>query len=163
MIMKQADSIEILKRNKTAKENSQLPNFMQQTRLARGLDLRACLDTADRSLPPVNNIACRLGTFYFTSKILNIQTTRRYIATLRIRPQTRDCFGAIWSVLSIFWFTKVKLMIFLLESWNKTFTIEPGTCLSTCFTSQLYSRISLSLWQNLNSTERGEGGFGHTG
>ena len=135
------------------KSNNPLPKY--QTKQSAGVDLCAFL-SSDLVLKP--NDRKLIGTG------LHIALPEGYEAQIRPRSGLAFKYGItiINSPGTIDADYRGELKIALINHSNVDFVIKNGDRIAQMVISK-YEQISFTLTENLDHTERGEGGYGHTG
>ena len=135
------------------KSNNPLPKY--QTKQSAGVDLCAFL-SSDLVLKP--NDRRLIGTG------LHIALPDGYEA--QIRPRSGLAFKHGITIINspgtIDADYRGEIKIALINHSNEDFVIKSGDRIAQMVISK-YEQISFSLTQSLDETERGEGGYGHTG
>ncbi|GAA0240530.1 MULTISPECIES: dUTP diphosphatase [Marinomonas] len=150
--MKQAIQLKILS-DKIGKE---IPLPTYATEGSAGLDLRACLDTAIDLAPGET-------TLLPTGLSIYIQDSN-FAATILPRSGLGHKHGIVLGNLVglIDSDYQGELMISCWNRGNTTFTIEPGERVAQLVLLPVV-QAEFNIVTEFKSTERGEGGFGHTG
>ncbi|MEP7730056.1 dUTP diphosphatase [Marinomonas primoryensis] len=150
--MKQAIQLKILS-DKIGKE---IPLPTYATEGSAGLDLRACLDTAIDLAPGET-------TLLPTGLSIYIQDSN-FAATILPRSGLGHKHGIVLGNLVglIDSDYQGELMISCWNRGNSTFTIEPGERVAQLVLLPVV-QAEFNIVTEFKSTERGEGGFGHTG
>ena len=135
------------------KSNNPLPKY--QTKQSAGVDLCAFL-SSDLVLKP--NDRRLIGTG------LHIALPDGYEA--QIRPRSGLAFKHGITIINspgtIDAYYRGEIKIALINHSNEDFVIKSGDRIAQMVISK-YEQISFSLTESLDETERGEGGYGHTG
>ena len=135
------------------KSNNPLPQY--QTKQSAGVDLRA-FTSEDVMLGPGERVLVGTG--------LHIALPDGYEA--QIRPRSGLAFKHGITIINspgtIDADYRGEIKIALINHSNKDFVIKNGDRIAQMIISK-YEQISFSLTQSLDETERGEGGYGHTG
>ena len=135
------------------KSNNSLPEY--STSQSAGMDLRAfitepvILGVLDRALIPTG---------------LYIEMPEGYEAQVRPRSGLAIKYGitVINSPGTVDADYRGEICVELINISNTPFTVEPGERIAQLVFSK-YEKAELVEVEELNNTERGEGGFGHTG
>lgn len=135
------------------KSNNPLPQY--QTMQSAGVDLRA-FTSEDVMLGPGERVLVGTG--------LHIALPDGYEA--QIRPRSGLAFKHGITIINspgtIDADYRGEIKIALINHSNEDFVIKNGDRIAQMVISK-YEQISFSLTQSLDETERGEGGYGHTG
>ena len=135
------------------KSNNPLPQY--QTMQSAGVDLRA-FTSEDVMLGPGERVLVGTG--------LHIALPDGYEA--QIRPRSGLAFKHGITIINspgtIDADYRGEIKIALINHSNKDFVIKNGDRIAQMVISK-YEKISFSLTESLDETERGEGGYGHTG
>ncbi|MCW3806997.1 dUTP diphosphatase [Plebeiibacterium marinum] len=135
------------------KSNNPLPQY--STKLSAGLDLRAYL-SGDIILKPLQRVLIPTGLY--------IQLEEGYEA--QIRPRSGLALKHGLTVLNtpgtIDADYRGEIKVILVNLSNEDFTIKSGERICQMVIAK-HETIEFLLVEDLDSTARGEGGFGHTG
>lgn len=134
------------------RSNNPLPAY--QTSGSAGVDLRAYLDEAI-TLEPLERRLIPTG--------LHIALPKGYEAQLRARSglSTKHGITLINAVGTIDSDYRGEIKISLVNLSREAYTIEPGERVAQMIIAQ-YEQVNFELVDELDDTDRGEGGFGST-
>ena len=126
-----------------------------ETKLSAGMDLRADLKE-EVTLKPLERILAPTG--------LHIELPAGFEA--QVRPRSGLAYKHGITVLNtpgtIDADYRGEIKVILINLSNENFTVKNGDRIAQMIISK-HERAELELVENLNNTQRGEGGFGHTG
>lgn len=130
-----------------------LPTYA--TELSAGMDLRACIESPI-TLHPLERVMVPTGLY--------IALPEGYEAQLRPRSglAARNGITLLNSPGTIDADYRGEIKAILVNLSNEPFTINPGERVCQMVVAR-YERVALTEVESLDSTLRGEGGFGHTG
>lgn len=130
-----------------------LPTYA--TELSAGMDLRACIESPI-TLRPLERVMVPTGLY--------IALPEGYEAQLRPRSglAARNGITLLNSPGTIDADYRGEIKAILVNLSNEPFTINPGERVCQMVVAR-YERVALTEVESLDSTLRGEGGFGHTG
>lgn len=136
------------------KSGHQMPEYA--TAMSAGMDLRANLPDGDVELRPLERRLIPTG--------LHIALPDGYEAQIRPRSGLAAKFGV--TVLNtpgtIDADYRGEIKVILVNLSNETFVVKNGERICQMVVSK-YEKVEWEETDNLDDTERGEGGFGHTG
>lgn len=135
------------------KSRHPLPEYA--TALAAGMDLRANLE-ASIVLKPLERTLVPTGIY--------IQLPERYEAQIRPRSglAIKHGIGIVNAPGTIDADYRGEIRVILVNLSNEDFTIQDGERICQMVIAQ-YARVEWDAVNSLDETERGAGGFGHTG
>jgi dUTP pyrophosphatase len=135
------------------KSDNQLPEF--QTEFSAGVDLRAFLNNP-LVIKPLERVLIPTGLY--------LELPEGYEA--QIRPRSGLAFKNGITILNspgtIDADYRGEIKILLINLSTENFTIQSGDRICQMVISK-YEHFNWSLTSEINETQRGEGGFGHTG
>lgn len=136
------------------KSGHQMPEYA--TAMSAGMDLRANLPDGDVELRPLERRLIPTG--------LHIALPDGYEAQIRPRSGLSAKFGV--TVLNtpgtIDADYRGEIKVILVNLSNETFVVKNGERICQMVVAK-YEKVEWEETDNLDDTERGEGGFGHTG
>ena len=136
------------------KSGHQMPEYA--TAMSAGMDLRAKLPDGDVELRPLERRLIPTG--------LHIALPDGYEAQIRPRSGLAAKFGV--TVLNtpgtIDADYRGEIKVILVNLSNETFVVKNGERICQMVVAK-YEKVEWEETDNLDDTERGEGGFGHTG
>ncbi|MEE0997935.1 MAG: dUTP diphosphatase [Paludibacteraceae bacterium] len=136
------------------KSEHQMPEYA--TAMSAGMDLRANLPDGDVELRPLERRLIPTG--------LHIALPDGYEAQIRPRSGLAAKYGV--TVLNtpgtIDADYRGEIKVILVNLSNETFVVKNGERICQMVVSK-YEKVEWEETDNLDDTERGEGGFGHTG
>lgn len=136
------------------KSGHQMPEYA--TAMSAGMDLRANLPDGDVELRPLERRLIPTG--------LHIALPDGYEAQIRPRSGLAAKFGV--TVLNtpgtIDADYRGEIKVILVNLSNETFVVKNGERICQMVVAK-YEKVEWEETDNLDDTERGEGGFGHTG
>lgn len=136
------------------KSGHQMPEYA--TAMSAGMDLRANLPDGDVELRPLERRLIPTG--------LHIALPDGYEAQIRPRSGLAAKFGV--AVLNtpgtIDADYRGEIKVILVNLSNETFVVKNGERICQMVVAK-YEKVEWEETDNLDDTERGEGGFGHTG
>lgn len=136
------------------KSEHQMPEYA--TAMSAGMDLRANLPDGDVELRPLERRLIPTG--------LHIALPDGYEAQIRPRSGLAAKFGV--TVLNtpgtIDADYRGEIKVILVNLSNETFVVKNGERICQMVVAK-YEKVEWEETDNLDDTERGEGGFGHTG
>lgn len=135
------------------KSNNQLPEYA--TEFSAGLDLRACIEE-DITLAPLQRALIPTG--------LSIELPKGYEAQIRPRSGMAIKYGitVLNSPGTIDADYRGEIRVILANLSDKPYTITNGERICQMVVAK-HETVTWQEVENLSDTERGEGGFGHTG